>query len=198
MLAIAASASCVCPNLQIDGPTGYCCGGRPLRTGPKHTNRILDYCPLSPGSCPLSKHVASFDAIRKPETKHSSASVIGRQQKREQKYAVQVFCEHPAEFSASCVRLCFLSRDRTSSWHWSALSSLLSIAPQREPSCQPQAPLVPKQFGAHVGPELFCHIEECIQSDLLSPLIRGISKRSVRGGIVNVGDACSHSISGQL
>ena len=175
MLPIAASASCVCPP-AIDG------AHRPLLWRHTGSHGAQTYEPHSgllsaePGSCASSKHVASFDAIPQAGTKHSSASVIGRQQKREQMYAIQVFCEHPAEFSASCVRLCFLSRDRTSSWHWSALSSLLSIAPQREPSCQPQAPLVPKQFGAHVGPELFCHIKEGIQGYLLSPLVRGISK----------------------
>jgi hypothetical protein len=41
---------------------------------------------------------------------------------------------------------------------------------------QRQARSMPEQFVAHVGPELFCHIEEGIQSYLLSPLVRGISK----------------------
>jgi hypothetical protein len=42
--------------------------------------------------------------------------------------------------------------------------------------CQRHARSMPKQFVAHVGPELFCHIEEGIQGYLLSPLVRGISK----------------------
>src|ERR1017187_5806096 len=57
---------------------------------------------------------------------------------------------------------------------------------------------MPRHFVAHVGPELFCHIEEGIQGYLLSPLVRGISKGSIHGRIVEVGDTCGHSISGQL
>src|ERR1700691_5145369 len=57
---------------------------------------------------------------------------------------------------------------------------------------------MPEHFVAYVGPELFCHIEEGIQGYLLSPLIRCISKRSIHGRIVEVGDACGHSISGQF
>ena len=57
----------------------------------------------------------------------------------------------------------------------SASSSLLSIAPQRWPDVR-VARSMPKHFVAHVGPELFCHIEDGIQGYLLPPLVRGISK----------------------
>jgi len=41
---------------------------------------------------------------------------------------------------------------------------------------------VPKQFVAHVRPELFCHIEERIQGYLLSPLVCRIpNDRSAAG-----------------
>src|SRR5579872_7447865 len=57
---------------------------------------------------------------------------------------------------------------------------------------------VVEKFVAHVRPELFCHIEERIQSYLLTPLVRRISKRSIRGRIVEVRNACGNGVSRQF
>jgi hypothetical protein len=55
-----------------------------------------------------------------------------------------------------------------------------------------------KQFVAHIRPELFCHVEERIQGYLLYPLVRRVSKGSICGRIIEVGNACGYGVSSQF
>ena len=176
----------LCPSKTATGRiTRYVCDGRMVLAGRQPANCILDNRPPSPGLRPVSKHVSSFDAVFQAGNKtFLSLRPIGCEQERKQMHAIHVFCEHSAKLEARRVRLRCLSRDRRSSWQG-----------QLCPLCSCYSALMPKHFVAHVGPELFCHIEEGIQAYLLSPLVRGISKRSIHRRIVEVGDACGHRIS---
>ena len=101
-----------------DRITRYLCDGRVVLAGRQHANCILDNRPPSPGSCPVSKHVSSFDAVFQPGNEtFLSLRQIGCQQERKQMHTIHVFCEHSAKLDARCVPLRCLSRDRRSSWH---------------------------------------------------------------------------------
>jgi len=94
------------------------CDDRVVLAGGQRANCILDDRPPGPGSCPVSKHVSSFDAVFQAGNKtFLSLRQIGCQQERKQMQAIHVFCEHSAKLDARCIHLRCLSRDRRSSWH---------------------------------------------------------------------------------
>jgi len=111
----------------------------------------------------------------KPETKHSSALVRSAVSKNESKCILSIFSANTLQNSVLVVYACDVSVEigllrGMVSFVLSGLhcaSALTKVRLRRS---------VPKQLVAHVRPELFCYIEKRIQGDLLSPLIRGISK----------------------
>ena len=117
---------------------------------------------------------------------------IGRQQERKPMHASHIFCEHWCISSMlGCVHLRSVGRDRSCSWP-SPLSLLRHSPLYIGQQCQSQASM-PKQLVAHVWPEFFCHVEERIKGYLLSPLVCGISKRSIRGRVVKIGNSCGYA-----
>ena len=99
-----------------DGITRCFCNRRVVLTKCQHANCILNNCPPSPGLRPISKYVASLNAVAQAADKtFLSLCRIGRQQERKQMHASHIFCEHCAKLDARCVRLRSVGRERTCS-----------------------------------------------------------------------------------
>jgi len=102
---------------------------RVVPTRCQFANCILNNRPPRPGFRPISKYVASFDAVAQAADKALlSLCGMGRQQERKQMHASHIFCEQGAKLSVRCVCPRSVSGDRTCSSHGPS-SSLLTIRP---------------------------------------------------------------------